>query len=165
MSATLFGSVGIRSKGALLPGLLLCLLLATVLGGCSPKAPPRSQGGPMPMEPRQFSQSLLNAINDYRLQQGQTPLAWDEHLASLAQAHTAHMDQTGKLSHDGFQQRFEGSGAGVCVENTAWNKNTPQAVLDGWRASLPYDRNLLRHGLSRAGIARVGYFVTFFACD
>lgn len=112
-----------------------------------------------------FSQLALAEINALRQKQGLTPLRWDPNLAKLAADHGAYMDKIGELSHDNFQQRYESADGGVCVENVAWNINTPQKLVEEWENSLQHAENMLKPGLNRAGIARVGYFVTFFACD
>lgn len=112
-----------------------------------------------------FGQRALALINQFRIGQGLGALQWERGLAELAAQHGAYMDHMGKLSHDNFQQRYESAASGVCVENVAWNLNTPEALLEHWKNSPQHAQNLLQPDLKRAGIARVGYFVTFFACD
>ena len=88
-----------------------------------------------------------------------------EELNAIAIEHSAQMAQQRRLSHDGFQQRFDRTGSQLCVENVGWNFPHAEAQLDGWRASGGHHRNLLEPRVARMGIARARTFVTFFACS
>ena len=115
--------------------------------------------------PETFGQRALAQINDFRLKLGLHALQWDARLARLAHDHCLFMDQRGKLGHDHFEQRCAYAKGGACVENIAWNMNTPQALLDNWTQQAAQAQNLTNPTLRKAGIARVGFFVTFFACE
>lgn len=142
--------------------LMVVILSPLILPVCNGTA----FGGNVPQQiAGHITGQTLEAINDFRRENGLPPLQWDNLLADLAQNHAAHMDAMGKLSHDNFQQRYENSGSGVCVENVAWNMNTPQALLKGWKNSAQHRKNLLAPQVTKAGIGRQGYFTTFFACD
>jgi len=112
-----------------------------------------------------FAQRTLAEINAVRAGQGLPELRWDDRLARLAADHAAYMDKVGELSHDNFQQRYESADGGVCTENVAWNINKPEKLVRHWMDSPSHAENLLQPGLRRAGVARMGYFVTYMACD
>jgi uncharacterized protein YkwD len=53
----------------------------------------------------------------------------------------------------------------LCLENIGWNYPTPEEQVAAWRLSKGHDRNMLHLTISRAGVARVDGYVTFFACN
>lgn len=75
------------------------------------------------------------------------------------------MAETKALSHSGFEARFAKSGRRLCLENVGWNYPTPEEQVAAWRLSKGHDRNMLHPTISRAGVARVDGYVTFFACN
>lgn len=112
-----------------------------------------------------YERHLADLINEYRAHRGLAPLVLVPDLNAIAIEHSAQMAQQRRLSHDGFQQRFDRTGAQLCVENVGWNFPHAEAQLDGWRASEGHHRNLLEPRVARMGIARARTFVTFFACS
>ncbi len=112
-----------------------------------------------------FEEKLLEFINQYRARHGSSPLLFDAGLYELARKHSAYMDKRGELSHDHFDQRFEQSGKSFCAENVGWNARTPDAQFKAWRNSHGHNSNMLNKKAKKAGISRVGAYVTFFACD
>ena len=115
-----------------------------------------------------FEDDLLGLINRYRLTKGLKPLASAPQLIDLAEEHSQAMQEQDRMSHDGFERRFKraaADGASSCVENVAWNHPTPRNLLDGWRKSSGHNRNMLERRISRAGISKVGQYITFFACN
>ena len=74
------------------------------------------------------------------------------------------MFQQKRMSHRNFDERFERSGSRLCVENVGWNYSNPLKQFDAWRHSSGHDENMLKDGVSKAGIAEIGKYVTFFAC-
>ena len=106
---------------------------------------------------------LRQLINGYRAEHGGKPLALDDSLSALAREHAIVMRKDGRLSHDGFQQRFTEARSPHCVENVAAS-GTAQATSDAWRGSPIHAHNLLDPGISRMGIGIDGRYVTFFAC-
>lgn len=111
-----------------------------------------------------FATTLGQAVNAYRATRGLPKLEADASLAKLAAAHSAKMASTGKLDHDGFQDRVRQSGFPLCVENVGWNYRSAQAQLDAWRRSPGHDENMRRTNLERAGVANVHGYVTWIAC-
>ncbi len=112
-----------------------------------------------------YARHLAELINEYRSYRGLAPLELVPDLNAIASEHSVEMAQDGRLSHDGFMERFDRTGARICVENVGWNFPHAEAQLDGWRASPGHDRNLLEPKVVRMGIARSSTFVTFFACS
>ena len=112
-----------------------------------------------------YARHLAELINEYRSHKGLSPLQVVPDLSEIASEHSVEMAQYGRLSHDGFMERFDRTGARICVENVGWNFPHAEAQLDGWRASPGHHRNLLEPKVARMGIARSRSFVTFFACS
>lgn len=109
--------------------------------------------------------ALLEALNAYRSARGLAPLAAAPGLQRLAGEHSAAMAGRGRLSHEGFDRRFEGTGAELCVENVAQGHHTAQQLIQGWRAVPTHHRNMLEPRVAYAGVASHGRYVTFLACD
>ena len=112
-----------------------------------------------------YSRHLAQLINEYRWRNGLGPLQLVSDLNAIASQHSTDMAQLQRLSHDGFMQRFDRTGAQLCVENVGVNFPHAEAQLDGWRASPGHHRNLLEPKVARMGIAKSRQFVTFFACS
>lgn len=112
-----------------------------------------------------YEDALLHTINLYRVDKGLSPLSSDATLYALAKSHSRYMTQKNVLSHDHFQARFNQCRRSHCVENTGWNFATPEAQMAAWKSSVGHNANLLSTKIINAGIAKVGSFVTFFACD
>ena len=106
---------------------------------------------------------LRRLINGYRAEHSGKSLGLDESLSALARGHAIVMRKVGRLSHDGFQQRFTEARSLHCVENVAAS-GTAQATFDAWRGSPIHAHNLLDPDISRMGIGIDGRYVTFFAC-
>lgn len=119
-----------------------------------------SDGGAAP-----YARHLATLINEYRSYRGLPALELVGDLSALAYEHSSTMAASGRLSHDGFYDRFDRTKARICVENVGMNFPHAEAQLDGWRASPGHHRNLLEPKVQRMGIARTRSFVTFFACS
>ncbi len=112
-----------------------------------------------------YGKQLLNLINHYRESNRLKPLSFDSKLTILAQNHSADMQRRGVMSHDRFEERFKNSGYNSCVENVAWNYGSPRELFAAWQKSREHDKNMLATDINKAGISRVGTYVTFFACN
>ena len=108
---------------------------------------------------------LADLINGYRTQHRLQRLASDTALSNLAHEHARSMARQNRLSHAGFQQRFEAARSPACVENVAVGSGAPEAEFDAWRNSPIHARNLLDARITRMGIAIDGRYVAFFACQ
>ncbi|MCL2459152.1 MAG: CAP domain-containing protein [Desulfobulbus sp.] len=111
-----------------------------------------------------YARTLLEQINLYRRDNGLGPLRFDAQLNRLAQRHSFEMFRQKMVSHRNFDQRFANSGSRMCVENVGWNFSVPRKQFDAWRQSSGHDQNMLKGELTKAGIAEIGSYVTFFAC-
>ena len=141
-------------------------LLALALLGAGPAA----AAGPAPQAPGDGSASdyaarLMYAVNAYRAEKGLAALLPSPALATLAAEHSSDMASRKRPSHDGFAQRFERTGAELCVENVAQGFRIPEQVIIGWRHVATHHRNLLEPRVRYLGLANTGLYVTFFACD
>lgn len=112
-----------------------------------------------------YARTLLEQINNYRNDNGLPSLRFDERLNHLAMTHSFAMSRQKRMSHANFDERFERSGSRMCVENVGWNYTTPLKQFDGWRHSSGHNENMLKDGVRYVGIAEVGKYVTFFACQ
>ncbi len=131
----------------------------------APPAEPAPEPAPATATPESaFESRLRELIDGHRLQNSRKALTFDSRLYELAAEHSRNMQTAGKLSHDGFNDRFQRSGYRTCVENVGWGHQTPESMFEGWRTSPGHNRNLLNEQLSHVGIARAGSYVTFFAC-
>lgn len=119
----------------------------------------------IPAEDGSYRQILLERINLYRLENGLNPLQLDPFLSHLAWNHCVAMFAKGRANHRDIDERFAQIDSTLCVENIGWNYGSPLGVFEGWRKSRGHNKNLLKEGINRAGIAEVGKYVTFFACN
>ena len=115
-------------------------------------------------EASDLAAAVLAEVNLYRTSKGLSTLAADPRLQAIAQAHSQAMAQQGRLSHGGFQQRFDSSGARLCVENLAAGTLQPAQVVAAWRRSPEHHRNLLEPRVQAAGVAATGSVVSLLAC-
>jgi uncharacterized protein YkwD len=114
-----------------------------------------------------FDDDLLVLINRYRSTKGLKALTSSPRLSGLAAEHSQAMREQDRMSHYGFEGRFNraaAEGARSCVENVAWNHPTPQSLFTGWKESSGHNQNMLERKINRVGISRSGAHVTFFAC-
>lgn len=83
---------------------VLTLLLALAVFSCTPVAspPPQAQtvSTPTHFDLDELEQSVHNLINQERKSAQLNPLAWNEPLASLAQAHSVDMLENGYFAHN-----------------------------------------------------------------
>lgn len=127
-------------------------------------------GLPLPQTPARADETpdlaaaVLAEVNLYRSSRGLAPLIADARLQAIAQAHSQAMAQQGRLSHGGFQQRFDRSGARLCVENLAAGTLQPARVVAAWQRSPEHHRNLLEPRVQAAGVAATGSVVSLLAC-
>ena len=141
-----------KSKSALLITLLL-------LTGCY------AQSANTPKEDIGYNLVLLEQINLYRMGKKLNQLRFDAILTQLAQKHSLTMFQKQKTSHLKFAERFRQVDSLLCVENVGWNYSSPQSLFEDWRRSSDHNQNMLKKELNMVGIAEVGKYVTFFACN
>ncbi len=112
-----------------------------------------------------YSEELLDLINQYRTSNRLNALYYDRKLTAIAEGHSTYMYRRNVLSHDNFHERFVQSGSDSCVENVGWNYPAPGDEFNAWRKSEEHNANMLARDIRKAGISRVGAYVTFFACN
>ena len=112
-----------------------------------------------------YEEKLLHSINQYRADIMSPPILFDKTLHILAEAHSQYMRGSNKLGHTNFEDRYRQCKRNICVENVGWNFMTPEAQFEAWRVSKGHNINMLNKEIRRAGISKVGSYVTFFACD
>jgi uncharacterized protein YkwD len=112
-----------------------------------------------------YETELLHRINQYRTENSLNTLSFDRTLNRLARSHSRYMEEKNILGHDNFEDRFRECRRSACVENVGWNSPTPGAQIMAWENSKGHNANLLDSKIRYAGIAKVGAYVTFFACD
>lgn len=108
---------------------------------------------------------VLSAVNQLRRAEGLEELQPAPELQSIAQAHSDDMAAQRRLSHDGFQARFDRSGSLLCVENVAAGTTRAATLVGAWSRAPAHRRNLYEPRVRRAAIAVSGAYVTFFACE
>lgn len=111
-----------------------------------------------------LADQVLAEVNRYRASQGLGLLEPDARLQAIAAEHSAALARQGRLSHGGFQQRFQRSGAQLCVENLAAGSADAVALVAAWRASPEHHRNLLEPGVRAVGLGQAGPVVSLLAC-
>lgn len=162
-------SPGTRQQWAAL--LLLATVLALPVAGCGPgralhPAPyVAKQDFPDGQAITRFtSQDLLQEINRERIRHGLAPLLSDRQLGLLAQRHAGYMIRQNRLSHHGFEERFQLSGARRCVENVARKYVSPRAVVQGWLESPEHREGLLAPDVTHAGVALEQGYAVLLGC-
>jgi len=141
------------TKSILAGGILLLALLPLSL-----PAAERGAGATL------YGRTLLEQINLYRRDNGLHPLRFDANLIHLARTHSFAMSRQKMVGHANFDDRFARSGSRLCVENVGYNYTSPLKQFDAWSRSRGHDQNMLSPEITRAGIAEIGRYVTFFAC-
>lgn len=112
-----------------------------------------------------YGKALLTQINHYRQDNGLNILRFDRGLVRLAKIHSLEMFQQKLISHYNFEKRMKIAGKRICIEIIGWNNNNSQQRFDDWQRSSDNNKNMLAYGLSKAGIAEIGNYVTLFACS
>ena len=111
-----------------------------------------------------YAQELVTLINQYRTSNGLNQLSLDKKLTGFAESHSTEMHSLGVLNHDNFDDRFKKSGSDSCVENVGWNLRSARDQFIAWKKSEGHNRNMMARGIRKAGISKIGEYVTFFAC-
>ena len=138
------------------PPLLFPLLFTLVLAA-SPPTRAADDG--------EWSARVLRAVNEARQQQGLLPMELAPELQRIAQGHSDDMAARRRLSHDGFQARFDQTTSSLCVENVAGGTTIPATLVAAWSRAPQHRRNLYDPRVRRAGIAVTQVYVTLFACE
>ena len=148
---------------------LWCLLFGGLLVSFTPglKAQESSEGD--------LAMAVYKQVNEVRQSRQLPPLVYNEELAVLAKTHTQSMIASGKLSHDGFSDRFAAArekipGLKALGENVAMNFPKEDVVADtvkNWMNSPVHRANILRENtLTGVAVVRAAdgkyYFTQIF---
>ena len=98
----------------------------------------------MTMDPLKFVQMELRAkelVNAFRAKNGKPPLEINLKFAFAAQEHSENEGAQGKMTHDGFQDRAQASGANK--ENVALGQKSIEEVVQTWINSPGHRKNIL----------------------
>lgn len=140
-----------RTSGHLCATLALVALVATLPVGAA--------------EDAEWSQRVLQAVNEARQQAGVPPLQAAPDLKRIAQGHSDEMAARRRLSHDGFQARFDRTTSSLCVENVAGGTTSPATLVAAWNRAPLHRRNLYEVRVRWVGLAATDGYVTLFACE
>jgi uncharacterized protein YkwD len=79
---------------------------------------------------------ILDLVNVHRTSLGLTTLTKLNVVSGVADGHTEYMIETGKISHDNFDERaqelMDKAGAKSVAENVAYGYTTAESVVNGW---------------------------------
>jgi uncharacterized protein YkwD len=110
-------------------------------------------------------QELLNAINQYRAQNGLGPVQYNPALDQASQGHSNDMASTGTMSHTGSGgtdpgQRISASGYQWTHvnENVAAGQDNVNQVLQDWIRSPGHNKNLLDPNVTEIGLGVTGNY-------
>ncbi len=138
-----------------------CICMGLVLFSCSGcgSLRPIEEKGAQTWNSATASRQLFDQANDARASKGLQVLSWSDDLAALAQAHAEKMAARNRLSHDGFQRRFdELRQRGVVTrltENVAMSKgyaDPASTTIRGWIDSRGHRRNLYDRDVAITGV-------------
>lgn len=138
------------------PPIRMLLVLALLPGGLQAATPDADP---------EWTLRVLQAINQARQAQGLGVLQASADLQAIAQDHSRAMAAQGRLTHAGFQARFDRTTSDLCVENVASGTTRPATLVAAWQRAPQHRRNLYEPRLRWAGLAGVDGFVTLFACE
>jgi uncharacterized protein YkwD len=129
-------------------------------GYCEPIGTPNSE----------TLQQMLNALNNYRLENGLGVAMYSDALEQAAQNHAQDMYVRGFFDHtnpdgDGPLERV--TAAGFCSpalagENIAFGQNSVSEVQSGWEHSATHNANMLHTGVTFVGM---GHYRSPFGVD
>ncbi|NEQ50556.1 MAG: hypothetical protein F6K11_10550 [Leptolyngbya sp. SIO3F4] len=114
------------------------------------------------MNSTEFAQEVLRLTNEFRAEEGLSPLTMNEELTETAQNYSQTMAEDDFFSHTGEDgstpwERAEAEGytANAMGENLAAGQRTPAQVVQAWIDSAGHRENLLNPAFTEMGL---GYF-------
>ena len=120
-----------------------------------------------------LEQSIHNQVNQYRRAQKLPPLAFDQTISEQARAHSAAMANSGRISHNGFDDRAAAIGQTITYKSVAENvasnqgyENPDNTAVKGWIKSPGHQQNMVGDfDLTGIGVVEKGgsyYFTQIF---
>ena len=106
-----------------------------------------------------FANSVIELINEERIENGLDPLGVDVQLAQVAQEHSESMASddffsTESLDGTTFDQRISNAGYDYTLlgEAIGAGYSTPEAVVEGWLGNSSIESNILNPGFTEIGV-------------
>ena len=102
---------------------------------------------------------VFTLLNEHRMANGKSALAYDNELESAIQGHCVHMSQHSFFAHEAEEavvaspsDRARLCGTSASGENIAEGYRGPTDVMEGWINSSGHNRNMLNSNYTRVGI-------------
>jgi uncharacterized protein YkwD len=107
---------------------------------------------------------FLCILNDYREQNGKSPLSYDSKMNTVALNHSKWMTSSGIFSHTGendinFMDRCSNGSTSCKAENLAAGATSAEQLFNVWKDSVPHNKNMLGN-YNRLGLGRDGKYYT-----
>lgn len=100
---------------------------------------------------------ILTLVNQHRASLGLSNLSNLNIVSSVADGHTNYMIESGKISHDNFDQRTQAlmnkANAKSVAENVAFGYSTAKGVLEGWLNSESHRQVIENPNFTHFGIS------------
>src|SRR5688572_2061137 len=156
MCSSVIGST-IRNRCAAMTGLLL-------IAACQIQPPPTLKAVEPPTTSPPLSapvavREFVELLNQHRKTIGCEPLAWDDHIAAVAQVHSEEMARHGFYSHvdlkgqNAFARLHEANVHYIAAaENLAYGQKTGRQVLTAWLNSTGHRKNIDNCRYTRHGV-------------
>nr|PZN24878.1 MAG: hypothetical protein DIU78_11315 [Pseudomonadota bacterium] len=105
---------------------------------------------------------VFTLLNEHRMANGRSALAYDDALEAAIQGHCVHMQQHSFFDHESEEEsvgdpweRAELCGTRANGENIARGQRSPAAVMEAWIESSGHNQNMLNERFRRVGIGHV----------
>ena len=112
--------------------------------------------------PPSFAEEVLRLTNEFRAENGLSPLTMNDELVTTAQKHSQAMAEGDFFSHTGLngsapwdRAEDEGYTANAMGENIAAGQLTPEQVVQGWIDSPGHRANMLNPSYTELGVGYV----------
>lgn len=107
-------------------------------------------------------EEVFTLLNEHRMANGRSALAYDDELEAAIQGHCLHMQQHSFFDHEAEEEgvvlpwdRAELCGTSANGENIARGQRSPSSVMNDWIESTGHNQNMLNSRFKRVGIGYV----------
>jgi uncharacterized protein YkwD len=104
-------------------------------------------------------EEVFTLLNEHRMANGESALAYDTELESAVQGHCVHMSQHSFFAHEAEEEgvvtpwdRAKLCGTSANGENIAQGQRSPADVMEDWTNSSGHNQNMLASNFKRVGI-------------
>ncbi|MTE25864.1 CAP domain-containing protein [Winogradskyella ouciana] len=101
---------------------------------------------PVAPQAKQIEIEIMELINDYRINEGLSPLNDHSTVKAVAFTHTDYMIEEENVSHDNFFQRKQSlqlnANANIVSENVAYGFSSAASVVNAWLNSPSHKENI-----------------------